>query len=326
MEIAMIGASLNHLLVHASRCGALVSLLIGFWGSAAVLTGCQIIRTSSERGGEEIQTRSVLPVPAARRLSENAGGALLAYDIQSRASPRRTVSDGECRLRVENLETKKTAFFDLKSDQTASYVELEPGRYNLRRLGCGFARIWDLEGFYHGGFVVRPGTVSYLGKLVFDFEDFDKGELGVIRKVSRLESAEAFERARGSVNGSPAFISAFTGAPLVTGQGEGTERESFDVFVQGYEAGRLSPERVLAPLMSRLQECANQTAKTDPLQFGQLEITAVYRGGVFQSFKDERNRSALAAELITCVETALRKFRPKASGAPRGDLEVRVRY
>jgi hypothetical protein len=283
--------------------------LIVFVGLVCV--SCTTVKTAPQRGGEEIQPI----VPVSKPQLPKAGpvsGVLLAHSFVKSGE---TVSREGCRLRVENLSTKKHYFLVIKPRGPAVFSPLEPGSYRMRRLGCGVTKVWDLSEI--ANFDVMPGQVSYIGKETFVFDP--EGELAEVQKASRLESAEALVAALDQVPQAAreSLVSGYTLKPITKAMREGELREGFDVFGQGTS----NPNEILAPLVAKLKICSNDAAKIDPLRIGSLKIVALYKDGRFVGIKEKSGENALSDQFVKCIEQAHEAFAP----AEKGELEVRTR-
>jgi len=289
--------------VNLCLVGALLSLLV---------TGCVTVRTAEKRGGAETPVASVMPVPSAR--TGKGGAVLLIAEVKH-------TDDGNpdlvCRWRMINQESGRSFFLDVKAGSPRVYTQLDPGTYKAGRLGCGIARVWDIDDVFKEGFRVEDGLVSYLGKLVFEFK---KNELDTVRKASRTESAKAFVSALSSTPAAnQGVISGFTGRRIERGMVEGSgAQEGFDVYAKGTgEANQL-----LEPLVNHLRNCAKDSSAQDPLRFGRLEYVAVYKDGRFNEMKARNDSNGFSDKLRSCVERGMMAFHPTA----KNEIEVRVRY
>lgn len=287
-----------------------------FCGAAAAIgsLGCVTVRTAESRGGEQVKTEHVLPVPSSR-LGKGPGAILIVAELKAFEGGEQ---DFECRWRMIHQETNKSYFLTLKAGKSEVFSQMEPGTYKTGRLGCGVAKVWGIDDVFKEGFRVEDGSVSYLGKLTFEFKNT---ELETIRKSSRTESARAFAAA---VNATPAIampvISGFTGRRIEPAMVEGGEalREGFDVYAKGVTDFKTQ----LDPLVSALQVCAKDDSTRDPLRFGRLEYIAVYKDGRFNEMKSRRETNGFSDRLRSCVERGMMAFHPGA----KSELEVRVRY
>ncbi len=284
----------------------LMALLAGLLFSV----GCATIRTAEVRGNETIDTRRFLPVPASRS-QEASGLVLLAYEMRGETAR-------ACRWRVIHKGTGKSYFIQIEPGTTYTLTEIEPGEYEATRFGCGIGRVWNLDETFKKGFLVEEGKISYLGKLVFDF---DEGELQVIRRASRAASAVAFVSAVEAERlGNWPAISAFTGKPISRTMVENAEvRDGIDVVARGLS----DPSTSLAPLLADLKACVRREGGVDPLRFGYLEYTALYRGGRFAEMKDRVEANGFSDRLRACVERGIMALHLPEKDK---DVEVRVRY
>lgn len=279
--------------------------------SVVTLIGCQSVRTAPERGSEEVIPKGVLPVTSERNVP-GTSGVLLTYEIRG---GERVVGSSGCRMRVLNRETRSSVFLDIKQNEAAVFEPLEPGAYEVTRIGCGIGRIWDLNDLYKSGFQVQSGRVSYLGKLIFVFKS---GKLDVVLKGTRLDSMQSFSSVQAVIPvGYGPMISGFSGLPITDEMVQGEIRDGFDVFIQGTR----NPDGHLDPLLENLKECASRENSRDPLRFGQLEYVALYRDGRFASFKSQVDKNALSTDMRGCIQDAMQKFRPYGD-----ESEIQVRY
>lgn len=294
--------------MNRRRTMSLTALFAGLFISA----GCATIRTAEVRGNEIIETRHLLPIPASRA-EEGTGLALLAFEIRGVEGEGRS-----CRWRMINKETGKGYFIKIDSNARYALAQLDPGEYQAGRFGCGIGRVWNLDETFKNGFRVEEGTLSYLGKLHFEFSEKD---LETIRHASRSDSAWAFIRATEAegVENWPA-ISAFTGKPIDRSMVErGEVRDGFDVFARGIS----NPSTALAPLIADLKSCVQREGGVDPLRFGYLEYTALYRQGRFSEMKDRIEANGFSDRLRACVERGIMALHLPEK---EREVEVRVRY
>lgn len=275
------------------------------------LLGCQSVKTAPERGSQDINTKAVLPVPAARQF-KGASGVLLAYELQG---AEQVVGESGCRLRVVNNDTRKSYFASVKLGEVGAYQALEPGNYRVERIGCGLTAVWDLADLFVGGFKVVPDHVSYIGKLSFLFQGKN---LDAVRKVGRIENANSFMQVKDLAPlETVGFVSGFTGQVITPAMADGDLRDGFDVFIDG--TGQA--QKVLEPLMAKLRGCAVTATAKDPMRLGKLFYTANYKQGKFTSFAEEVNQNAMAPEFLGCVKQSLVEFQPAGLNGL-----VRVRY
>jgi hypothetical protein len=256
----------------------------------------------------------MIPLEKAKTAKEGpATGAVLAYEFRGGQS---VVGSDGCRLRLENQSTKKSSFMTLKPDG-AAFATLAPGLYQLRRLGCGLTKVWDLRDLLPAGFSVEPGRVSYLGKVTFVFKDEDLVE---VKKGSRIEGAEGLPLALDRVppGAQESVISGYTGKAITRAMREGDLREAFDVFGKGTS----DSTKALPPLLESLKNCAMAEAKTDPLRLGTLQVVAAYKDQRFVKFQEQSGQNAFSDAFVTCIEKSHEEFRPDVPG----DLTIRTRY
>lgn len=280
---------------------------------SVLLSACQSVKTSPQRGAEEIATKTILPV-AASKVGKGQGAVAIA--IEWRGVEKAGLDGVTCRWRVIENETRQSTFINVRIQDNLAFARLPSGQYQTARLGCGVGRVWELDGIFKEGFQVEASQVSYLGKLIFEF----KGrEMDTVRKASRAENASAFESVleaarRENMN----VISGFTGRQIDRQMIEAGElKENFDVHVTGKGASVQTVE----PLMKVLRSCANSEGSRDPLRFGKLDYTAVYRQGRFSEMKERREQNAFSDQLRACVERGMMAFHPGLQ-----EIEIRVQY
>lgn len=275
--------------------------------SVFALSSCGLVQTAPQRGTSSLDTKTILPVPANRGADE-ASGVLVAYEFNGDGA----IKKGECRWRMINKETKKSFFLTLDTTKNSAYAPLEPGTYDTAKLGCGLTKVWDLEDTFAGGFKVQPGSASYLGKITFNFE---KGDLGEVKKGSRSESADAFAMAADTVPSGMPVVSAFTLAPVdreIAAEGAGTR--GFDVKAKGLQGP------ILNELTTQLKGCS--TSDRDTLRMGHLDYTATYKAGKFVEFKNRKDSGSFSEELRKCVSDTMTGFIPDS----KGSVEIQVGY
>jgi hypothetical protein len=278
------------------------------------LTACETVHTAPSRGGEDLKTATMMPVPGAR---SGEGAVLVVAEIAGAANETLT-----CRWRVVNQETSRSFFLTVKADEPNVFAHLDPGTYKTGRLGCGITKVWDVDSVFPEGFRIEAGRVSYLGKLIFQFNG---AELQVVRKASRNESATAMQPAIDATGAAQMdLISGFTGqaidrgvAGLGVNPGLASEpKDGFDVYAKGIE----KPEMALVPLVSHLKTCAK--AEGDAGQSGKLEYVALYKAGRFSEMKS-REATGFTDRMRSCIERGMMTFHPVS----KIDLvEIRVRY
>ncbi len=283
---------------------------------ATTLTACTTsptVKTAPERGNEEFKSW----MPVADRSSLGTGQVLLAYQL---IDPAHEVPTDGCRLRVENTKTSKSVFLTLKPNEAGSVTALEPGNYVTRRLGCGLASVWTVEDLFAKGFNVEAGQVSYIGKLIFTFNQ--NKDLELIKKASRVDSSDSLVALLGGVvKGADDFIiSGFTNKPVTRDMLSGERLEGFDVRALGLQEQRVG---LLTPLLSQLKDCSQIAGKADPLRIGKLDYVGIFQGGRFQMIRDRVDTNALSDDFRLCVESSLQRFSFKNS---KGEVRIRVRY
>ncbi|HVK62666.1 MAG TPA: hypothetical protein VM432_14000 [Bdellovibrionales bacterium] len=288
---------------HISKKSVLMAL------SVIAAAGCATIETSPQRGTASVNTQTVLPVPGTRGQSETAGAAF-AYQFVGSNLP----ADGQCRVRFIQKKSGKSFFVTIAAGQSAAFAPLEPGIYDVGRLGCGITRVYEMTDLYPEGFQVESNKASYLGKLIFKFDGKDLTE---VNKAGRSASAAAFSEVSSVVPVGTSIISAFTLAPITNEMAsEGSTTDGFSVRAKGMEGPSLNT------LLSDLQRCEKNVAKADPLRFGTLDYVAAYKAGRFSEFKERRDTNAFPEMLKDCVTETLSAFTPPAKAA----VEIRVIY
>ena len=271
------------------------------------------VKTAPERGSQEYKSW----MPVADRSALGTGQVLLAYQL---IDPAHEVPADGCRLRIENTKTQKSVFITLKANEPGSITSLEPGNYITRRLGCGLASVWTVEDLFSKGFDVEAGKVSYIGKLIFSFNQ--SKDLELIKKASRVESSDSLNQLlTGAAKGADdVLISGFTDKAITREMITGERFEGFDVHALGLQEQRVG---LLTPLLNGLKDCSQTAGHRDPLRIGKLDYVAIFQAGRFQGIRDRVDTNALSDELRSCIESSLRSFSIVQS---KGEVRVRVRY
>jgi hypothetical protein len=280
---------------------------IAFVVAALFLSSCGIVQTAPQRGTASMNTETILPVPAGRGADATAG-VVVAYEFTGDGA----IKDGTCRWRMINQDSKKSFFLTLQAGQASAYAPLEPGTYKSAKLGCGLAKVWDLEDTFAEGFKVQSGSASYLGKISFVFE---AGDLTEVKKASRSDSADAFASASDTVPSGMPVVSAFTLAPIDRGiAAESAGGRGFDIKAQGLQGP------ILDELALQLKGCG--ASDRDTLRMGKLDYVAAYKGGKFLEWKSQKDSGSFSTELRQCVTDTMTGFLPDQKGA----IEIRVGY
>ncbi len=287
------------------------------------LAACQMPMKTVDRSGDSAappkvvvetvaanEMRDPVAVPASSPAAAGSSAVLIAYEFQGDTS---TLPTGGCRLKLENVRTRKDAFVALKADQMAVIKELEPGRYFGTRLSCGTTRIWNLDNLFGPGFDVVDGKVSYVGKVIFEMSRTD---MTGFRQASRVESRNVLREIQDLATGE--IVSGFTLKTITPRMWEGDGPEAFDVFAKGTS----EPGKTLDGLMSKLKRCSFRAAKDDPLRLGHLNYIAKYKGGAFAEMTEKTDSNSFSENFTTCVDNSLRTFQPPVAN----DLEVRVAF
>ncbi|CAN5717264.1 hypothetical protein BH10BDE1_BH10BDE1_03880 [soil metagenome] len=237
-------------------------------------------------------------------------GVIFAWTISGST---RLVSDSGCRLRVRNRESGDTVLLKIEAQTPVSVQSLKPGTWDAKRLGCGLTRIWDLEGLFRDGFVVKPGSISVIGWFVFEF---DERTLVTVREGGRQENTNLAMQLRGGWSGNSTLISGFSGKLIPM------KLEPRDEIVRVKATGLPNSDSVLQPLLSRFQTCASSGMKVDPLRAGTLKMEATYKAGKFVGAKTVAQENALRDDLIQCILEAHEKF----NVAGGGDFSLETTY
>jgi hypothetical protein len=241
--------------------------------------------------------------PAKWSMDETAKtGVVFAWTI---AGSNRLVSDSGCRLRVRHRESGDTVLLKIDAKTPVSIQSLKPGTWDAKRLGCGLTRIWDLEGLFRDGFVVKANSISIIGWFVFEF---DERTLITVREGGRQENTNLAMQLRSGWNGSSTLISGFSGKPVPM------KLEPRDEIVRVKAVGLKNSDEVLQPLLARFQSCASQGMKVDPLRAGTLKMEATYKAGSFIGARTLSKDTALRDDLILCVQQAHEAFTLPGSG------------
>jgi hypothetical protein len=280
------------------------------------LAGCDTVQTAPQRGGEKIETGTMLPVPAGRGSREDSG-LTIAYEFIT-PNGTRLDEDGMCRLRLVDTASRRSYFIQLDRQKTAAYVALPAGHYETLRMGCGITKTWDVGDIFKGGLQVETGSASYAGKVSFVFQ---KNQLQVVERASRSQHANGFAAAVGVVPQGLRIVSAYNLVPLTEEMAsEGQNASGFDVNAKGLKTGP-----VLNGLLGQLRQCEPKPksgkGSVDPLMFGKLDYTAAYQNGKFRDFTSKKDANAFNDQFKSCVAETLSSFRP-----PTGDVEIHVVY
>lgn len=256
---------------------------------------------ASQKGG---LTPSFSVVDPARWSSGETSktGVIFAWSL---AGSPRLISDAGCRLRVRHRESGDTVLMKIDPKTPVTIQSLKPGTWDAKRLGCGLTRIWDLEGLFRDGFVVKENSISVIGWFVFEF---DQRTLTTVREGGRQENTALAQQLRGGWSGSSKLISGFSGKPIPS------HLESRDEIVRVKATGLKNSDELLRPLLTRFQDCASAGMKVDPLRAGTLKMEATYKGGVFQGAKSVIHDHALRDDLVQCIVQAHETFAIPGAG------------
>lgn len=285
----------------------------------SVLTACSTFRTNrdgveapppedspavvAQKEGTASNARFSVVDPSQWSSDERAKtGVIFAWTLTG--SPR-LISDAGCRLRVRHRETGDTVLLKIDPKIPVSIQALKPGTWDAKRLGCGLTRIWDLEGLFRDGFVVKQDSISVIGWFVFEFND---RTLVTVREGGRQENTNLAQQLRGGWSGSSTLISGFSGKPIPS------RLEPRDEIVRVKATGLKNSDSILQPLLSRFQSCASAGMKVDPLRAGTLKMEAVYKGGQFAGAKTIVQDHALRDDLIQCIVRAHEAFTVQGAG------------
>ena len=269
---------------------------------------------SGPRANESIETKSVMPV-ASEHSKDGTGGVLFSVEFKDRQAA--GLADTNCRWRMINKSTSQSYFVEMPATATSFFGQLPPGTYGTGRLGCGIKRVWDLDHVFNGDFKIQEGKVSYLGKLIFDFQG---SVLREVRKGSRSESAQAL---RGALNivpqGAGELISGFTGRTIAPGMYQSLEsQEGFDIQAEGLK----NAAAALEPMAKTLKGCANTESPSDPLRMGHLEYVMLYKQGKFNQTRERHDENTFSDRFRTCVEHGAMSFQAR----DKSDFTVKIRY
>lgn len=237
-------------------------------------------------------------------------GVVFAWTI---AGSPRLVSDSGCRLRVRHRESGDTVLLKIDAKTPVSVQALKPGTWDAKRLGCGLTRVWDIDGLFRDGFVVKSDSISVVGWFVFEF---DERTLKTVREGGRQENTNLAMQLRGAWAGPSTLISGFSGKPIPA------KLEARDEIVHVKAVGLKNSEQLLQPLLTRFQSCASSGMKSDPLRAGTLKMEATYKAGVFTGARTLSQDSALRDDLLQCMRDAQEKF--TLAGA--GDFTLETTY
>lgn len=237
-------------------------------------------------------------------------GVIFAWTL---SGPSRLVSDSGCRLRVRNRESGNTVLLKIDAKTPVTVQALKPGTWDAKRLGCGLTRVWDLEGLFRDGFVVKPDSVSVIGWFVFQF---DNRTLVTVREGGRHENGNLASQIRNVWSGPSTLISGFSGKAIPA------KIELRDEIVRVKATGLKNSDAILQPLLARFQSCASEGMKVDPLRAGTLKIEASYKGGKFAGAKTVIHDHALRDDLVQCILGAHETF--TVSGV--GDFSLETTY
>lgn len=283
---------------------------VTFAASLLSLTACDTVQTAPQRGNEKIQTGTMAPVPSGRGSREDSG-LVLAYDFTT-PNGERVLEDGKCRLRLVDTMTRRSYFMELDRSKHAAYVGLPAGHYETVRIGCGITKTWDVGDIFKGGFQVETGSASYAGKVSFVFKN---NALQVVERASRAQHAAGYDDALSVVPTGLRVVSAYNLIPLTPEMANaGANAGGFDVNASGLSSGP-----ALNGLLGLLRQC--EPKSKDPLRFGRLDYTAVYKNGKFNEFSTKKDTNAFNDEFKACIQDKLVSFK-----AGTGDVEIHVVY
>jgi hypothetical protein len=306
------------------------TLVLGVLSSTLLITACASMNVKRSRDGsleapppEDSPVAAVVNEPSkvvpqfplidpSRWSSTDVSktGVVFAWSI---AGSSRLVSESGCRLRVRHRESGDTALLKLDAKTPVSIQDLKPGTWDAKRLGCGLTRVWDLEGLFRDGFVVKNESISVIGWFVFEFDDHT---LLRVREGGRQENTNLAMQLRGGWSGASTLISGFSGKAIPA------KLESRDEVVRVKATGLKNSDQLLQPLLARFQSCASQGMKVDPLRAGTLKIEATYKAGVFTGARTLSQENALRDDLLQCIRDAHEKF--ELAGA--GDFTLETTY
>lgn len=229
-------------------------------------------------------------------------GVVFAWSL---AGSSRLVSDSGCRLRVRHRESGDTVLLKIDPRIPVSVQSLKPGTWDAKRLGCGLTRIWDLEGLFRDGFVVKSESISVIGWFVFEF---DERTLVTVREGGRRENISLAQQLRGGWSGASTLISGFSGKPIPL------RLDTRDEIVRVKATGLKNSDALLQPLLARFQNCASAGMKVDPLRAGALKMEATYKAGAFTGARTLSQDHALRDDLVQCILQAHETFSVPGGG------------
>lgn len=237
-------------------------------------------------------------------------GVIFAWTLSGSS---KLVSEAGCRLRVRHRESGNTVLLKIDAKTPVTVQSLKPGTWDAKRLGCGLTRVWDLEGLFRDGFVVKQDAVSVIGWFVFQF---DNRTLVSVREGGRQENNNLASQIKASWSGPSTLISGFSGKSIPS------KIEIRDEIVRVKATGLKNSDAVLQPLLTRFQNCASEGMKVDPLRAGTLKMEATYKGGKFVGAKTVVHEHALRDDLLQCILRAHETF----TVAGVGDFSLETTY
>lgn len=299
-------------------------------GISSIMLGCAGLTLRSKEAKVEVAPPA--EAPAIVLNSENARGVLPPNDYSelnkaelsqsgvifswaAQGDPQ-IVSESGCRLRLREDKSGETLFVTLKIGQPLIFQKLKPGHWEVKRLGCGLTKVYDLDGAFADGFTVKAGKVSALGWMVFGF---DRRGLQIFREGGRDENTQWLQSLLGhwpkssskresSFPISTNLISGFSGKEIPDGV------VMRDEVVRLKAKGLRFDESVLQPLAKALQGCAATAMKTDPLRAGEFKMESQYLNGAYRSSKTLSAANALRDEFVVCLLRAHEAYSAPGSG------------
>lgn len=282
-------------------------LVIGFCISMGAITQNAAIAQSqseSQTGTADLLIPSfdTSSISAWSSQDKSKTGVIFSWTL---SGERGVVTQGGCRLRLRERKSGKSSLLKISANQPVGIYSVDPGVWDIQRLGCGLTRMWDIEGLMPEGIVVEEGSLSVLGWLIFHLEN---KSLKAVREGSRqnnLALALALQKTFGrkEKKAQAKLISAFSGKEIPSLQGV-----TADDTVHVQAVGLNGPQSDLDPLLNRLRDCTKLGMKTDPLRAGLIKIEARYQKGNFQELKKLGEFQALREDLIGCLEAAHENF------------------
>lgn len=253
---------------------------------------------------------------------------LLVMGVWLRGSDQGIFRQGQgCRLRLRERTSGIEKVLSLNEPLTIE--PLNPGVWDVKRLGCGIGKVWELEGLFQSGLLIQKGEISVAGWMVLEL---NPSQALVVREAGREFNTELALRLKAEHGQSPLIsvplVSAFTKKALpkgMTARDEVVRIQAKSIHLK--TATAKAPEQAeLADLLRMTQECATEGLRKDPLRAGQIELESEYRSGVSVGVKPIRaeggDTHAMRDELELCFIRALSDFKSPNGG----DFQLKLIY